>query len=473
MQHARISPFGIIAALLVLLFAAGCGGGGDDDDDGDSDQDQEEEENEDALSLEDYFQEVESIGNEADEQAADIETLDQYLDFARQVADDFGDLSPPQEAEAEHEDYLDAIEGIVDEAQEIEDDEPGLTLEELSETETPEFDAAIEDVETACSALQDIADEEEIDVDLDCGGDSSSDSDSEEDGEGETFERDEDEEPTEEEDQSDSDDDDDSTTGGANDEIDQSTSITSLPFQDTVDTTAATVGADDPPFSCGSSDGNGATVWYVYEPDTTTQVFLDTTDSTYDTVIAAYEVQSSALPEVGCNDDFVSGDPTSSFVFEATAGQLYLIGVAAYGTTDGGTLQLLVDESRNNLIEHATIIDVDPFTDSVDTSDYTVSEGDPVPSCGSGQGGFTAWYRFTPDTDITLIVGTADSSYDTVLTVYQGAPGALTEVACNDDFEGDPVAGLFFSAVAGTTYYIEVSAYGTTVGGNLEFFAAE
>jgi hypothetical protein len=66
-------------------------------------------------------------------------------------------------------------------------------------------------------------------------------------------------------------------------------------------------------------------------------------------------------------------------------------------------------------------------------------------------------------------LNTQGSSYDTVLAVYTGSPGALTSIACNDDV----TSGTVWSSLSGvalssaTHYYVEVASYGTGAGGTL------
>jgi len=66
-------------------------------------------------------------------------------------------------------------------------------------------------------------------------------------------------------------------------------------------------------------------------------------------------------------------------------------------------------------------------------------------------------------------VDTSLSDYDTVVSVYTGTCGALTLVACNDDFGNPPDNGnrslLKFSGTVGVTYLIEASGKGA--GGSL------
>jgi hypothetical protein len=105
-----------------------------------------------------------------------------------------------------------------------------------------------------------------------------------------------------------------------------------------------------------------------------------------------------------------------------------------------------------------------PFGDFLDMSLATSASDDPI-SCSGSRDTHTVWYRFTPSNNTVYGVETAVSSFDTVLSVYTGTCGALTRVACSDDF-GPAIAPptrsiVTFAATAGTTYLIEVSGKGS------------
>lgn len=78
------------------------------------------------------------------------------------------------------------------------------------------------------------------------------------------------------------------------------------------------------------------------------------------------------------------------------------------------------------------------------------------------------WYRFdTPNHSGTLTLDTCGSSIDTVLSVYSGTCGSLTEIACNDDCGGAPcgaTASCLSTVVPAGSYYIRVSDKGGAAG---------
>jgi len=113
-----------------------------------------------------------------------------------------------------------------------------------------------------------------------------------------------------------------------------------------------------------------------------------------------------------------------------------------------------------------------PFTDAMDTGLATASASDPV-TCTANQDSHSVWYSITPTVNTVYGLDTFNSDYNTVLSVYTGACGALTRVACSDDF-GNAISSptrsvLTFTASAGTTYLIEVSGKGS--GGSLQLRA--
>lgn len=101
--------------------------------------------------------------------------------------------------------------------------------------------------------------------------------------------------------------------------------------------------------------------------------------------------------------------------------------------------------------------------DQLSTTEATVQSGEPTADCTSGSG-HTVWYRFIPSQDDYVNANTFGSSYDTVLTVYEGTQlNSLSFVDCNDD-SGGSTSSLDFNVYYGNTYYIQVAGYGSASG---------
>lgn len=123
----------------------------------------------------------------------------------------------------------------------------------------------------------------------------------------------------------------------------------------------------------------------------------------------------------------------------------------------------------NDDIGDATTITVLPFTDTVDTTDATEAADDP--DCfGAGP---TVWYALTLNEDTFVEINTFGSDYDTTLSAYTGEPGALQQIACNDDAGFSVQSRIRFEADAGQTYYVMAGAYLSGPGGNLVLNASE
>jgi hypothetical protein len=101
-----------------------------------------------------------------------------------------------------------------------------------------------------------------------------------------------------------------------------------------------------------------------------------------------------------------------------------------------------------------------PFESHQQTAGATLEAGETAP-CGAI--GATVWYAFTPQTQGTVEITTAGSSFDTIEAVYTlgngfipSPPGAnLNSVACSDD-AGGPTSFISMPIARGTTYYIQM-----------------
>jgi len=162
----------VIAALLLALgsIAAACGG-------------------DDELTLEEYFQRIDALFNEADERFQPlVEALDQEfyseaeqieatraffnadIPILRDFVDGLDDLDPPTEVEGPHEEavaggreLVEFLQGFTDRFADV---ESTSELEEI--LDDTELEAASDRFDDACLALQDIADANGIAVDLEC-----------------------------------------------------------------------------------------------------------------------------------------------------------------------------------------------------------------------------------------------------------------------------------------------------------------
>jgi hypothetical protein len=112
-----------------------------------------------------------------------------------------------------------------------------------------------------------------------------------------------------------------------------------------------------------------------------------------------------------------------------------------------------------------------PFSHTISTKAASAEPGEPQPGppqagnptpCGGVPN--TAWYSFTPSTDMRLVAETVGSSADTVVAVYEGTDlASLTPVTCSARLP-DHTAGVEFTARSGTHYQFQVAALSFSVG---------
>lgn len=98
---------------------------------------------------------------------------------------------------------------------------------------------------------------------------------------------------------------------------------------------------------------------------------------------------------------------------------------------------------------------------------------DPPLSCLNHGYGHSVWYTYMPDNDVTAVIDTEGSTYDTVLGIFQSDMGDSPigdELACNDDINY-PVSGhseVTVKLSSNIKYYIVVGAFGGDPAGKLK-----
>jgi len=105
------------------------------------------------------------------------------------------------------------------------------------------------------------------------------------------------------------------------------------------------------------------------------------------------------------------------------------------------------------------------FTETINTTSAITAHDDPVPSCGGGNVQHTVWYQFFPGISHARRFHTTGSNYDTVISVWTGTRGNLTEIACNDDIDyWDQDSMVQVIVPTFERYYIMVGGYNGASG---------
>ena len=238
-----------------------------------------------------------------------------------------------------------------------------------------------------------------------------------------------------------------------NDNRDSATFVFTLPFDDSTDLTDATVEPGEPPSTCHDSIGPAnRSVWYVlqsHQPGTiqvTAQVFGGAA------VLTAYfDSAGLGLLQVGC-DPF--GAPVT---FNVDSGLFYYFQVSDFQGFVGPRVFHLQQDSTggggggggNDNFADARIIPGVPFNDSADFNSATREPLEPGFCTFQSR---TVWYTFTP-AQTQRVTAVLQSPFFGSVSVFAGtALDSLSFVGCT------PSVPLTFTAVAGTTYYIQLQS---------------
>jgi Ca2+-binding RTX toxin-like protein len=230
-----------------------------------------------------------------------------------------------------------------------------------------------------------------------------------------------------------------------------------LAYQDIdKDTDWTTIQGGEPSTPCGGVGSHS--VWYAYQPGEDARIVADTFQSDYDTVLAVY--RDNWNTEIACNDDSW-GTAESQVWLSVYSGHTYYFRVSEYNAGgSGGSLWFTVQRAgpANDKFADTQPVGTDPLW-TASTVGATTEASEPLASCEGNLFGATAWYSLTVTVDSSVTVDTFGSDFDTVLAVYTGPSlGSLSRVTCDDDTSGVQ-SRVQFSAVPGTTYYIQAGGY--------------
>lgn len=216
----------------------------------------------------------------------------------------------------------------------------------------------------------------------------------------------------------------------------------SVPMTDIAHTEAATTEPDEPA-PCGHI---GRTVWYMASIPANATIAIDTSGSSFDTVVAVYNVGSDPsgyIPSrtIACS----AGDAAANaqVEFAAYANQPYLIQV---GGRDGasGELHIAINCGPRSCPPYNDSMQFPGgifagMNETIDTSGASVDPGEPQP-CGDLSA--TIWYEVPPFQGERLRIDASESDYPATIVVYRrtvaaALPYGLVEIACGDAVEFD------------------------------------
>ncbi|MCR9245274.1 MAG: hypothetical protein NXI31_09600 [bacterium] len=226
-------------------------------------------------------------------------------------------------------------------------------------------------------------------------------------------------------------------------------------------------GATDslPVFSCSTSNSD---IWFVHTAscDGMLTVTTDTAGpgSITDTVMEAWDMCGGTV--LACDDDGGPGT-YSEVTIPVTAGVDYYFRVGDFGTTVNQglfnitVLNMAAPTAFNDECPCAAVV-VDGVNTGLDSTGSTVSS--PSWSCGFVTGG-DVWYTYTATDCGDLTIDTNNSTFDTVLEVWDACGGNV--LGCNDDINGSANRQsevILPGVLLGETFLIRVGGFSTATG---------
>jgi hypothetical protein len=241
----------------------------------------------------------------------------------------------------------------------------------------------------------------------------------------------------------------------ANDDFANATVLSGFGGSITTTNDAATAQASEPQHA---NVAGGTSLWYAYTPAWSGTFTATTSATSVDTLLGVYVGPGlGGLVPLAANDD--DGAATTSRVSLAmTAGNTYWIAVDGKAGASGPFTFNWSIRAANDDFANAVAL----TTASGSVSGFTQNSTS-EPSEPNGQ--YTVWYAWTaPASGAASFQTCGGASWDTWLAVYSGsALNALTTLGTSDDNCGAQSI-VNFTAVGGSTYYVQMRGYGGNTG---------
>lgn len=204
-----------------------------------------------------------------------------------------------------------------------------------------------------------------------------------------------------------------------NDDFNNATAITALPFSVDQSNRDYVPAADDPASSCSFYGGNTGSMWFRYTATQRQLLDLSLYGSNFDVVLSVWTGTRGNLTEAGCNNG--SGNTAQVFL-ETVPGTTYHIMIGGHNNASGDVRFRASDATGliapNATINSATVINDLTFSDYANTRYSFADATDPAASCSFyGGNANSVWYEYTPAADTDVFMSTNGSNFNTTLSV--------------------------------------------------------
>ncbi len=225
--------------------------------------------------------------------------------------------------------------------------------------------------------------------------------------------------------------------------------------------------------ACAEFGGNiHNNLWYTYVATQNGTLTVSTCNTaTYDTKIAFFSGDCSALVYLACDDDGPGcANLTSSMSVSVTQGQSYYLLLGGYSAASRGTGTVNLSYGGGGGGGPANDLCVNAQALAVGFTNFSTigASGTSVTACAEFGGNIynDIWYTYSPEYDgiakFSLCPANGGSAaYDSKVAIFSGNCSALAYITCDDDTCGLS-SEVSWDVECGTTYYITLGAYGAT-----------
>jgi hypothetical protein len=237
---------------------------------------------------------------------------------------------------------------------------------------------------------------------------------------------------------------------------------------------------------------DGGDMWYYIDVSSQDAIYVETaleTGGIEDTGVAIYRGEVGAFTQIACNDD--DGDNAFSFItlMDLIMGERLYVRVFEYNNDNFGEFQISAHSNiaetppNDDPIGAISLTVAGTFEDGAEiaTNEFATNSGavDPAledPSCIFFFEGGDVWYTAEVPNSGNLTIQTgpvAGSGFgDSVLSVYEGNKGTLSEIDCNDDSNFSLFSKIELTGrTPGEVVYIRTFHFDNSVVGEFEISA--
>lgn len=212
---------------------------------------------------------------------------------------------------------------------------------------------------------------------------------------------------------------------------------------------------------CGAG---GVDLWFTHTATCNGPISFDTCDTrtNFDTVIEVLSNDCNNPLSLACNDDACGQRSIASV--QATLGTTYLVRVGGYAANRFGTFYLNV--RCTSLPSNDECSGATPIVDGRNGVFSNANATDSGPFPCQATGGSDVWFRYTATCAGAVAFDTcsANTTFDTVLEVFDGVCGTLNPLGCDDDTCDATSSVVVIQAVTGGVYYVRVGGWAQRQG---------